>query len=89
MRDEIKAHRDLAWDFLAKGREHLAEGNLHQAAEKGWGAAAHNHFHRAISRVRQSTGNDRLRLLQGRAEILHVNFYDVDLDAAQIEKARG
>ncbi len=58
------------------------------AAAQGWPYEQHNHFHRAISRVRQSTGNDRLRLLQGRAEILHVNFYDVleDLDAAQIEK---
>jgi diadenosine tetraphosphate (Ap4A) HIT family hydrolase len=47
--------------FLGKSREYLAEGDLHQASEKGWGAAAwmakaaaeahgweykkHDHFH--------------------------------------------
>ena len=33
--------RDPAWDLLEKGRKYLAEGDLHQASEKGWGAAAH------------------------------------------------
>ena len=27
-------------EFLAKGKEYLAAGDLHQASEKGWGAAA-------------------------------------------------
>ena len=30
-----------AWDFLSKSREYLAAGDLHQASEKGWVAAAH------------------------------------------------
>ena len=38
---EIADYRDQAWDFLEKGRKYLAEGDLHQASEKGWGAAAH------------------------------------------------
>ena len=33
-------HTDTAAEFLIKGRAHLAEGDLLQASEKGWGAAA-------------------------------------------------
>ena len=35
--DYIKTSRD----FLARARQYLAEGDLHQASEKGWGAASH------------------------------------------------
>ena len=28
-------------DFLRKARQYLAEDDLHQASEKGWGAASH------------------------------------------------
>ena len=31
-------HLELARDFLARSKEYLAEGDLHQASEKGWGA---------------------------------------------------
>lgn len=34
-------YRSQAWDFLAKSRQYLADGDLHQASEKGWGATAH------------------------------------------------
>ena len=33
-------YRQQARQFLAKSREYLGEGDLHQASEKGWGAAA-------------------------------------------------
>ena len=33
-------HTETAHVFLAKARTYLAEGDLLQAAEKGWGAAA-------------------------------------------------
>ena len=33
-------YRRQARVFLAKGREYLADDDLHQASEKGWGAAA-------------------------------------------------
>ena len=41
---ELEAIEDFkaqAREFLDKGREYLAAGDLHQASEKGWGAAAH------------------------------------------------
>ena len=34
-------YQNQAWDFLYKSKRYLEEGDLHQASEKGWGAAAH------------------------------------------------
>ena len=38
--DAVGDYRQQARYFLSKSREYLAEGDLHQASEKGWGAAA-------------------------------------------------
>ena len=38
---EIADYESQAHEFLANSRDFLAAGNLHQASEKGWGAAAH------------------------------------------------
>ncbi len=80
----------------------MSEDDLQQASEKGWGAAAHmakavaltqgwqytrhSHFHRIMNRAGRLTGNTRLPFLHGRAEILHINYYELkeDLDAGQI-----
>ena len=91
--DEVAGYESQAREFLAKGREYLDAGDLHQASEKGWGAAAHmakavasaqgwrytrhGHFHRIMNQAQQLTGSDRLRYLHGRAEILHINYYDL------------
>ena len=80
-----------AREFLDKGREYLASGDLHQASEKGWGAAAHmakavavaqgwrydNHpdFSSVMNQAALLTGNDRLRDLRARANDLHGNYY--------------
>jgi RecB family exonuclease len=95
-------HEAQAHEFLAKGREYLDAGDLHQASEKGWGAAAHmakavavaqgweyqrhSQFHHVMTEARRLTGSDRLRFLHGRADILHVNFYELkgSLDAEEI-----
>lgn len=77
--------------FLDKSREYLAAGDLHQASEKGWGAAAHmakaaaaaqgwsyeTHadFSLVLNRAGRATGNDRLRALRAIANDLHGNFY--------------
>ena len=86
-------HAAQAREFLNRASQHLAEGDLHQASEKGWGAAAHmakavaitqgweyerhSQFHQVMNRARQLSGNDHLRHLHGRADILHVNFYEL------------
>ena len=91
--DQVGGYASQARQFFGKAQEYLAAGDLHQASEKGWGAAAHmakavaltqgwpyerhDHFHQVMNRARNLTGIDRLRLLHGRAEVLHVNFYQL------------
>ena len=65
--------------FLAQARRELADDDLAQASEKGWGAAAqmlkaiaeqrgwehsrHRHYHRTASRLRAETGDGDIRRL--------------------------
>ena len=90
--EEIRDYMAQSRDFLARGLEYLAAGDLHQASEKGWGAAAHmakavaaaqgwqydRHadFSRVLNQASNLTGNDRLRDLRSRANELHGNFYE-------------
>ena len=87
----IADYENQAQEFLARAREYLNAGDLHQASEKGWGAAAHmakavavaqgweydTHadFSVVLNQAWQATGNDRLRALRGIANELHSNFY--------------
>ena len=89
--DAAEDYRHQARYFLGKSREYLAEGELHQASEKGWGAAAwmakavaetqgweyrrHEQFNVVLNNVRVLTGNDQLLGLRGIANDLHRNFY--------------
>ena len=89
--DEIADHEAQAREFLVKSREYLAQGNLHQASEKGWGAAAHiakavavaqgwryiNHsdFSEVLYQARKLTGNSGLNGMRGIANELHINYY--------------
>ena len=100
--EEVADYESQAREFLSLAQEFLAAGNLHQASEKGWGAAAHmakavaiaqgwqyerhSHFHRIMNQAGRMTGNARLPFLHGRAEILHINYYELeeDLDPALI-----
>ena len=91
--DEAAGHAGQAREFLGMAKEYLDAGNLHQASEKGWGAAAHmakavalvqgweyerhSHLHQVMNRARHLSGNSRLPFLHGRAEILHFNFYNL------------
>ena len=56
------------------------------ALVQGWEYERHSHFHRVMNQARRLSGNDRLPFLHGRAEILHVNFYELtgDLDPVAI-----
>ena len=94
--EEIAGYESQAREFLAKGLDFLVAGDLHQASEKGWGAAAHmakavaiaqgwqyarhSHYHRAMNQAGRLTGNTRLPFLHGRAEILHANYYELKED---------
>ena len=90
--EAVNDYEAQAREFLAKGRQYLAVSDLHQAAEKGWGAAAHmvkavavaqgwrydRHpdFTRVMNQASLLTGNDRLRDLRGRANDLHGYYYE-------------
>ena len=87
----VEDYRQQAHDFLSRARGYLAADDLHQASEKGWGAAAwmakavavaqgweyrqHAQFGVVLNNARDLTGNDRLRLLSAVAYGLHQNYY--------------
>ena len=91
----IEEYRSRSRDFLARGRTYLSEGDLYQASEKGWGAAAwmakavataqgweyrkHGRFNVVLDNARRLTGNNRLRDLRSIANDLHGNYYLRDL----------
>ena len=78
--------------FLAQAYEELAEGDLPQASEKGWGAASqmvkaiaqemgwphrsHRHLQGAINTLDSETGDEEWASLFGAGESLHINFYE-------------
>ena len=89
--DEVADYRQQARYFLAKSHEHLTEDDLHQASEKGWGAAAwmaksvadaqgwqyqkHDQFSVVLNEARLLTGDERLPGLRSISNELHGNFY--------------
>ena len=78
-------------EFLDKGRGYLAAGDLHQASEKGWGAAAwmakavaeaqgwqynrHDEFFTVMRQAQDVSGDARLRNLRRAASELHGYYY--------------
>ena len=89
--EAVEDYRQKARYFLGKSREYLAEGDLQQASEKGWGAAAwmakavavaqgwqfevHAQFGVVVRNASNATGNDRLLDLGNTAYVLHRGYY--------------
>ncbi len=89
--ETIEDYRLQSRHFLERSHQYLAEDDLHQASEKGWGAAAwmakavataqewqytrHEHFNEVLYQAGQLTGDNRLRSLREIANGLHRNFY--------------
>ena len=85
-------YRQASERFMAQARRELADGDLAQASEKGWGAAAqmlkavaqqrgwehnrHRHHLVTASRLRSETGDGDIRHLFAVASVLHENFYE-------------
>lgn len=85
-------HTTTARHFMAKADDYLADGDLLQASEKGWGAAAQTvkaaaehrgwshdgrrQLYTAIDRLADEAGDRRLRNLFRSANSLHQNFYE-------------
>ena len=87
----VEDYRQQARMFLTKAREYLTVDDLHQASEKGWGAAAwmakavadthgweyseHAHFGVICRNASDLTNNERLLDLSHIAYGLHRNYY--------------
>ena len=98
---EAQHYSDLCQDYLRKARVHLAEGDLTQASEKGWGAAAeqvkaaaearglnhstHRQLWRAMQLLAAESDDPELRRLFGFAGELQINFYEAWLDPDTVE----
>ena len=86
--------------FLRRSRAYLDDGQLLQASEKGWGAAAHavklfaNHigasydshrqFNGLVTRLQRATGERRAAQWGNSTNILHRNYYTDQLPAPAI-----
>ena len=94
---EAITYRERSRAFLEKARAELAAGDLEQASEKGWGAAAlmvkavavqrglvhtkHGHLFGVVNTLARETGDRELRGLFSIASSLHQNFYENWLEA--------
>ena len=81
-----------AREFLGKAQEALSEGDLAQASEKAWGAAAqmlkavaerrgwphggHAHLYEVVRLLVEETGDHQISTLFHVAGNLHNNFYE-------------
>ena len=102
--DLAEKHTGIARRFIAAADGYLSEGDLIQASEKLWGAAAHaakafcirrrwrhgkySHLRRAMQRMSEETGDDSWIDRFGVAYELHLNFYNDDMVAASISRDR-
>ena len=89
---QSQTYQDSGRQLLTQANRELFAGDVRQASEKGWGAAAqmvkaiadnrgwtHNsHFllRQAVARLVEETGDQEIFNLFGVASSLHVNFYE-------------
>ena len=94
-------YREQSRAFLAQASEELERGDLRQASEKAWGAAAqivkaaaevrgwehHRHtlLFRVVRELVDESGDSEIINLFAVAGELHGNFYDELFDAVDIE----
>ncbi len=96
-------YREDSHHLLAQARAELASGDVRQASEKGWGAAAqilkaiaedrgwdhgkHRHLSRVASRLRSELGDLDVFTFYMVADSLHGNFYEDAYAAADVAEA--
>ena len=96
-------YREASHRLLTQARSELAVGDVRQASEKGWGAAAqilkaiaeergwehgkHRHLSRVASRLRAETGDRDVFRLYMVADSLHGNFYEDELETQDVVEA--
>ena len=93
-----QAYHEASMTLLGQAQAELAAGDVRQASEKGWGAAAqivkvaaerrglphqnHAALYRAVDRLSTESADDDIYLLFQVANQLHVSFYE-DWDSAE------
>ena len=96
-------YREQSRAFLEQAYRELRAGDLRQASEKGWGAAAqivkaaaeargwpHNQHRlllRSVTRLTRDHDDRDIGRLFGAANFLHSNFYEGGLDEATVAAA--
>ena len=89
------------YDFLERAQAYLAEGDLLQASEKGWGAAAqmvkavaeargwrhqdHRSLYDTVNRLASEAGDINISTGFNAAGALHTNFYEGWLPRETVE----
>lgn len=87
-----QTYREASRLLLTQAQSELAAGDVRQASEKGWGAAAqmvksvadrrgwvhrsHAALYNAVALLTAETGDEEIRRLFAVAGNLHVNFYE-------------
>ncbi len=85
---EYTTYREQAFIYWQQAQDELEKGDLRQASEKGWGAAAQivkavaehrgleHKSHRDLFEVVSSLNNERINAGFSFANTLHINFYE-------------
>ncbi|MBM3941897.1 MAG: hypothetical protein FJ316_03025 [SAR202 cluster bacterium] len=90
-------------ELMAKAEDSLAQGDLLQASEKGWGAAAqmvkavaerrgwhHNgnrELYQVVNRLAEESADRQLRVHFNSASALHSNFYEQWMPKEMVEES--
>ena len=98
----VEFHVETSQHMLEHAGRELRAGDLLQASEKGWGAAAHavkaiaeqrgwlhechGHLYTAAQRISNELGQPRIMDLFRLASELHVNFYEGWLTHQAVER---
>ena len=101
MTTDVQTYVEQSQIYLRQAFEELAVGDLRQASEKGWGAAAqmvkaaaeqqgwphrgHRALFDAVGAIVAETNDSNYRRLLSSANDLHINFYDEFLNAEGVE----
>ncbi len=99
---QTQTYRERSRHYLGQAWEELRDGDLLQASEKGWGAAAQiikaladgwgiNHRHHAVLQqivelLVQETGDTEFDTLFDSAQGLHRNFYEGRMGHNAVER---
>ncbi|MDE2988009.1 MAG: PaREP1/PaREP8 domain-contain protein [Chloroflexi bacterium] len=103
--EQVTHYRELSAEYLDHARALLAEGDLPQASEKGWGAASvlvkavaeargwrhegHRELWWALAQLADETNDGEMRRQFGLAGALHTNYYEAWLDEKAVAQYLG